>query len=636
MKAHHKHILLLCSLTLLTHIAVAQAYPVKVKGKWGLITPTGELSVTAQYDAIPNIGPEHATIVMKGRYGLIDHQGKEMVETDFAFVDEKEAGLVWINREGGEDNPGGKWGLINLLRDRRLEPRYDLIETFVGEWARVNEGGECDYDTCKGGLWGIINKNAEEIAPLSYTNIQLYEAGEAFVKTDSGWGRLGEGGEMTIPNQYDHLERLLPDMLIAELNDSFGLINDHNKIRIPLIYAGLKPAGEGFLAYQKGDKWGLMDTTGKTLTPPRFDEINALKHGWVVVREDRKWGLVSYAGKPIFNTVLTKVGVPTPELLPAERDRKWGVINPNGQILIPFRFDKVDLVGDTLIRVRVRHNTGYRWYTTSGKSVRSAYYDEIEPFELRNIVAKVKHQGRWGLINSQGIMLAQPRYKDIRLMNSTAKLEKSDGTFDYVYFDELGNQTRVRRIVLKKEDLSWQELLRPVVTDVGWYFATSTNLYGLMAPGSSRILIKPKYVTVSVVPNSNISIVEDANGPLKPQFGIVDHVKGQVTVEPIFDRFYGDDFLQYPLARGLLSPTQGYALVTKTGALITHENLTFVGEFSEGRARACVGGTYVWNDSLSMDTLESRIKRDRFTGDESTEYLHIEGGKWGFLNLQGE
>jgi hypothetical protein len=626
------HIILACLLTLTLFTVNAQVYPVKVKGKWGLITATGKQTAAAQYDAIPDIGPEHATIVMQGRYGLIEHTGEVLVKSEYAFVAEKEPGLVWINREGGEDNPGGKWGLINLHRNRRLEPTYDLIETFVGEWARVNVGGECDYDTCKGGLWGIIDKNAASVAQVEYTDICLKEAGEAFVKNDSGWGRLGSEGSLTIPTVYQSLARFRPDMIIAQRADTFGLLNDHNQVRIPFAYSGLKDAGFGYLAFQKGKKWGLMDTSGTKLTPAQFDEVIVREHGWVQVREDRKWGLVNVKGEKLFAPVLNQVGKPEPLMLPAMRDRRWGVIGTRGQIMIPFKFDEVVLLGDTL--VRVRQGANYRWYTPAGQPVRKAYYDEIEPFIGDKVVTKFKHRGRWGILNSQGSLLAPPRFTDIRIIHSTAKMKNTKGEWEFVYFDELGNRSKVRRIVILKEEVDIESLIRPTRGEKGWYLASATNLWGLMKEGTSNVLIKPRYVTAMVVPETDLTVVQKAVMG-RNKFGIVNHNKGEEVIEPMFDVIYAEDFLDNFLARGKINNTQGYALITRNGDLISHPNLTYIGEFAEGRARACIGGRLVWNDSISIDTLESRRTVDQATGESSFEYLHAVGGKWGFFDLEG-
>lgn len=617
----------------LTSQVYAQVYPVKVNKQWGLIDSNGTQTVPAQYDAITDIGPEHATIVQKGRYGLIDHQGKLLVNSDFAFVAEKEPGIVWINQAGGEDNPGSKWGLINLVRNRRLEPTFDLIETFVGEWARVNQGGECDYDTCRGGRWGIIDKNAKEIAPVIYSDIQLSQAGEAFVRNDSGWGRLGEDGKRTIPNMYRSLSRYRPDMLFAQRGDTFSMIDDHNQVRIPPLYTGLRGAGQGFIAYRLGKKWGMMDTSGNRIIPAKYDDIQVLKHNWVKVKEDRKWGLQSVTGKRIFNPVLNAVGEPQANFIPAMRDRRWGVVNTQGEILIPFKLDEVELMGDTLIRVR--QNNNYRWYSREGKPLRKAYYDEMIPFTKGDVVTKFKHHGRWGVINSQGRILARPKYSDIRLIHSTAKMKNSAEEWEFVYFDELGNRSKVRRLVIIKDDVSSEELFRPSRGEKGWFLASATNKWGLMKEGTSNVLIKPRFTTAMLIPGTDLTVVQAPSMGGIDKFGIVDHNKGKEVIEPIFQRIFAEDFIDFPVARAKFNNVQGYALIDQNGSLITYPNLTYIGKFVEGRARACVGGSLIWNDSVSIDTLDTRLQVDRFTQETKKIYLHAKGGKWGFIDTEG-
>ena len=163
--------------------------------------------------------------------------------------------------------------------------------------------------------------------------------------------------------------------------------------------------------------------------------------------------------------------------------------------------------------IRARHGYNYRWYSADGKYLRKAYYENIRGFDKMPL-STFKHNGNYGIINSQGYVLVSPRFKELRLYATVAKgLDYAD-EWKYFYFDERGNRSKIKKLVLIKKDDDYDGNADNVVGNpsiVGWFNAGNRG-WGLKDPNSGKILITPRYKSVQLIPGTNLSMVSSNLG----------------------------------------------------------------------------------------------------------------------------
>lgn len=78
----------------------------------------------------------------------------------------------------------GKWGMINMQNDVIVEPQYNVIESLDGSFARVGKTEEeCDIyfqddrRYVKNIKYGLVDTTGEEVLPLEYERIDLWDNG---------------------------------------------------------------------------------------------------------------------------------------------------------------------------------------------------------------------------------------------------------------------------------------------------------------------------------------------------------------------------------------------------------------------------------------------------------------------------
>ncbi|MGB1216885.1 MAG: WG repeat-containing protein, partial [Saprospiraceae bacterium] len=75
-----KPIFLIVNFLICYSILVAQSFPIKENGKWGLISSSGSMIVPPKYDGISEFKHEnHALVQSNGKVGIIDKSGKIII-----------------------------------------------------------------------------------------------------------------------------------------------------------------------------------------------------------------------------------------------------------------------------------------------------------------------------------------------------------------------------------------------------------------------------------------------------------------------------------------------------------------------------------------------------------------------------
>jgi hypothetical protein len=609
--------------------------PVKSGGLWGIIHPSGKEIAPARYNAVPHVTNRQAVVVLDGKYGLIDSTGKLLIQPIYTFIDCINEDLVLTNMGGdcqGQDCEGGKWGLINLKLGREIPPTYHLIARFdsLGQ-ALVNIGGKCGYDTCDGGLWGIIDTTAQELLPARYKVVTRATGSEVNVQGDAGWGLYDWATrQMVIPPQYEKLQRISRTHVAILRAERWGVLNNRGQMVVDPAHDEFRDAGLGYLAYRQGLVFGLMDSTGRILFPPKYDRLQVQPYGWVIYHEKTGKGLTDTTGRVITTPFLVSVDYYAPDfcLIYSSGGR---AINRLGTEIISHGYHRCFMANDSTI---VGYDPNYlRWYDTKGKPLKTMTFEELDPFDA-NKVARAKIDGQWGLLNTQGEWIIPPKYEEVKVYLHTAKARKGED-WSFFYFDENGRSSKVKRIVLIKDNATPSTSNTSMATNIGWFLAR--NLWGLRDMNSGNFLIDPKYQKVEVIPGTNVTLVWDKiKGTEDRAWAMVDHTSGKQLCDPLFEKVYTRDWFNNPLARVIYAGSGKYALLSLKGQTTTFDNAAYIGPFNDSLARINLGGRMEWSPVGGIDTILSMSSRDRFTNEIKTSYQYCSGGKWGYIDRNGK
>lgn len=337
------------------------------KGLWGFADLKGKEVVRCRYRKVGKFQEGYAAAQLGNKWGFIDKDGKIIIEFKYSRVGNFKDGLAWVKTTSGV-------GYINIEDEKVILSKFEKAYDFEDNVARVVVDGK----------FGLINKNGDYFLRPKYNHIYPFnEYGVAIVqlgKEKIRYGLLNRTGDLETRKSFKRIESFTEGLAKVQLKNKFGFINPQGKIIIECKYSKVSPFCEGRAAVQKNGACGYVDKTGKEVVP--------LKYSRCADFDDEK--------AMVFQGM-----------------RNAGVIDKNGEEEIAPSIK--GLVGFSNRRGLIKGANGNFYFITEDARFYDGYYDYAETFQYG--IAIVQKNGKWGIINQNGMPVITTKYDKIEPFN---------------------------------------------------------------------------------------------------------------------------------------------------------------------------------------------------------------------------
>ena len=390
-------------------------------------------------DAEEFLDSDLAVVRINDLYGYIDKSGKIAIEPNFKNAEN------FGNAPFARITQNKKIGYINKNGDIVIEPRFYIAKDF-------DSHGQAIVNQQRGGKYGIINLNGDFVVSPTYKQVYSQDGYNLIqVQAENGkWGYIDRQGKVVVEPVYDYVS---------------GFYN-----------------GSGMAYIELNDKKGYINQEGKVVIEPQFDEAYYFNEfGTAVVGVDFKNGVINKSGeyiiKPEFDAIYPDYGYS--DFCRIELGGNIGCINKSGEIVIapqfsymePFdesglalvgkdgKYGFIDKKGKIKVKINLERASAFEnWelaivekggYTTminkKGKECIKPYYgfmmehffnkDEVRVPNLK--IARIEQDYGYGLINSNGNIIAEPYFEDIELSKDEKVLYGylGDGSIELITLD---------------------------------------------------------------------------------------------------------------------------------------------------------------------------------------------------------
>ncbi len=351
-----------------------------------------------------------------GKYALIDNSYDVSKKVVSGIYDE----ITPFNKELFKVREGKYFGLIKIDGSVKIEPTYDnlIVTNQKGKWMIIEQNKKVGLMDTEGNL--RVKPTYESITSVPIDpSVAVVNIG---IAKDEFGVKLIDLNDLRMSKTYPYIGEF-NKYGIAPIKDGkyFGYINTDLKVVIEPVYRSLGSFNEFGLASACKDagnntmKCGYLKYDGSEVIPLSFDEVaNFNKFGLVVVRENAK-NCSMPAGNckvdMVYDLTGTQVIGKTNEAAPigiryAATDTVF-----NGSFIVVKTFVP-DKNGNEELEYNLIERNSVKRITTQGyKSIRK--YDS-------NLLFPVLKEGKWGLIDTTGKIIAKPSYKE--MFNSTEGL----------------------------------------------------------------------------------------------------------------------------------------------------------------------------------------------------------------------
>ncbi len=282
---------------------------------------------------------------------LYDHVS---VENDAEFV-------VWDGVEETDcscDSPaflGGKAGLYSVSGELLLPVIYDGIFPLADGVYKVNQGGECNEQFCRSGLWALYFTKKKHLTAFAYSGVEKFEKHPHFMlvsgcdfhgdgpRTSCRYGLMAPDGA-TIPPVYEDLDPTLDGRYLSVKQGGLGAFLDLKGRRVPLPgndrYEYL---GEDRFAAHRKEKAALFTEQGRQLTGFLLSQIRPFRSGTAAVRigascspqgcSGGKWQLIDRFARSVAGPFMTIIESPGSQFVLIQEKEYFTVRNRLGKRL---------------------------------------------------------------------------------------------------------------------------------------------------------------------------------------------------------------------------------------------------------------------------------------------------------------
>ena len=292
----------------------------------------------------------------------------------------------------------------------------------------------------------VLNENKEEILnnyksiePIRLQSIAsdlMYEKSVLTYKENDKLGLIDFKGKKLTNAIYDEIQGLSykEGELLVKQNDKYGVINikgnkliniEYDKIEVDGYYAG--EDGYKFSGYivsnktGEGYRYGYIDTNGKQLLKIEYNQISRIteiddkENIYLINAKNGQYGVIKN-DKQIINNEYQSISYDEANnLLVIEKSKKYGVADLNGNIIVPTKFDQIDITG---IYLYAKNSQGTVIYNNNGTEANidtniSILNTSNEKYRIR---INNENGTKYGVIGKDGKQIIEEKYNYIEYL----------------------------------------------------------------------------------------------------------------------------------------------------------------------------------------------------------------------------
>lgn len=218
-------------------------------------------------------------------------------------------------------------------------------------------------------------------------------------------------------------EEALPEaqetMLLVSSAGKTGIVAGNGKWLLPPVYDTIELKWKTCLVLRQQGKMTYADTDGKLLLPLQFEDAGILDDTHFDVKTGGKWGIYSTAENRLLIPAMYesfdycggcgRKG----DYLFAQKNGKWGIIDFNNNVLMPFEYEHAHAFMRSDNWVQCFKKQGHE-VTINLKTKKEYTAPEYTDMTITgNSLLKAQKNGKYGLINEDGVTIADFIYDDI-------------------------------------------------------------------------------------------------------------------------------------------------------------------------------------------------------------------------------
>ncbi len=278
------------------------------------------------------------------------------------------------------------------------------------------------------GKWGAVSVDGQfEIEP-KYDDFESFNEGLAMITLNDKVGYIAKTSEVKVQPIFDDGFPFHNGFAVVEKNGKFGLINRVGEFVIEPEFADLGTMNEGLIYFEYKEKYGYFDNKGLVRLKPNFSDASDFVNGKAIVAKNDLYGVIDTYGTTYLPFMFDDINRVNDSVFAVKFDN-WGLMTLNKDTLLPFEYSSIKSLGNKMFLVE--NDEVFNYWNSQTKSFISdewfKVYAEYQEFaQFKNGYAKVKLDDGYNFVDSLGRLKFKKTYDDLGNYANHIAFKKDD------------------------------------------------------------------------------------------------------------------------------------------------------------------------------------------------------------------
>ncbi len=253
------------------------------QGKYGVLSPAGDLILPPIYDEIDRVGTAYWMLSLDGKKTYYLPHKKWL-----PFFDD----IGYLDGRYFDVQQQGKWGIYDAKEGKMvIQAHYDAFDYCGGCSKTANY-----VYASKNAKWGIINWQEKVLVPFQYDHQHRNMRSDNWVQS------FAKNGQAVVVNIVTNKELEWNDasgfinnnLLVYKKDGKYGIYNKEGELQLPFIYDKIEnpndePYATGnadYFVVKQGNLSGVIDADGQVIIPLSYDAVRICLNHFIATKAD--------------------------------------------------------------------------------------------------------------------------------------------------------------------------------------------------------------------------------------------------------------------------------------------------------------------------------------------------------------
>ena len=264
------------------------------------------------------------------------------------------------------------------------------------------------------------------VVPAFYDSIEQDSRTDMLIiKKNQQYGVMTAYGTVVVSPQWDYISGLDRSYLKVKKDSKVGVVSTNGKLVVKPLYDDISVLGTYNYYYENNNRYGLMDASFDVLTAADYTYLSSIDSHYIAAGDEVGYGVLDYNANiviPLINDwkpfdiingyIVVKLG------------ENYGLVDFDGNILLECEYPSIKDIKEYGVEIRIALGRDYLngiVDINTGKYIVQMVYDKVQFWEEYGYY-KVKKDGKWGAINSQGQVVFPCKYGPLEINRMVKKL----------------------------------------------------------------------------------------------------------------------------------------------------------------------------------------------------------------------